>query len=127
MKFISAEKNKLLGELAYCVMAGASAFMLDFSVFYVLTAFFGFYYLISAAIGFACGRAVNYFFSICFIFKTRNVKNQYTEFFAFSLIGIVGLGLNELAIWFFTAGLCQYLCCGYCISVEFWGEKAAAV
>jgi putative flippase GtrA len=82
--------------------SGAVAFAVDFSLLYVLTDFFHIYYLISAAISFIPGITVNYLLSIHWVFNKRLLKNKKVEFLFFILIGIGGLALNELFMWFFT-------------------------
>lgn len=82
--------------------AGGVAFAVDFCLLYILTDFFQVYYLISAAISFIPGLLVNYFLSVYWVFNRRLLKNRSTEFFFFTLIGLGGLGLNELFMWFFT-------------------------
>ena len=81
---------------------GGLAFIVDFGSLFVLTDLFGIYYLISAALAFILGLATNYVLSIIWVFSSRTLRNKWFEFGIFALIGIVGLGFNELFIWFFT-------------------------
>lgn len=82
--------------------AGGVAFTVDFCLLYILTDFFHIYYLISAAISFIPGILVSYFLSIHWVFNKRVLKNRSAEFIFFTLIGVGGLGFNELFMWFFT-------------------------
>lgn len=84
------------------ILAGSTAFLVDMSLLVILTEFFGLYYLFSAAIAFGAGLLTSYLFSIFWIFDKRKLKNQWIELFIFALIGIIGIGLNEVFIWFFT-------------------------
>lgn len=81
---------------------GGVAFIVDFGSLFVLTDLFGIYYLISAAVAFTLGLATNYVLSTIWVFSRRTLRNKWFEFGIFALIGIVGLGSNELFIWFFT-------------------------
>ena len=90
------------------IFVGGMAFLVDFGSLYIFTEFFGLYYLISAAIAFILGLIANYFLSINWVFNKRTMDNLTFEFGIFCIIGIVGLGLNELFIWFFTAELTFY-------------------
>jgi len=90
------------------LFVGAAAFIVDFLSLFILTDFFGIYYLISAAIAFILGLIVNYFLSISWVFNKRKLKNRHLEFGMFTIIGIVGLGFNEVFIWFFTQDLQIY-------------------
>ena len=87
---------------------GGAAFIVDFLSLFVLTDFFGIYYLISAAIAFILGLVANYLLSISWVFNKRKLNKRHIEFGVFALIGIVGLGLNEVFIWVFTQDLQIY-------------------
>lgn len=90
------------------LFVGGAAFIVDFLSLFILTDFFGIYYLISAAIAFLLGLIANYFLSISWVFNKRKLKNRHIEFGMFAIIGIIGLGLNEIFIWFFTQDLQVY-------------------
>ena len=97
-------------QLVRSMIAGAVAFAADFSTLFILTEFFGIYYLVSAFISFIFGVTTVYILSVMFVFKTRAVKNKTMEFALFAAVGIVGLGLNQVFLWFFTERLhCYYL------------------
>ena len=97
------KKTSVIHELIYYILAGGISFLLDFFLLYIFTAFFNFPYWISAAFGFMAGLVLNYMLSVRFIFTEHVLKNRPAEFSVFALIGIIGLGFNELFIWFFTA------------------------
>jgi putative flippase GtrA len=78
---------------------------LDITLLYILTEFVGMHYLVSAAISFTAGGAITYVLSTIWVFKARAMANRGAEFAVFGTIGIVGLGLNELFLWFFTEPL----------------------
>lgn len=84
------------------LFVGGAAFVVDFGSLYVLTEYVGIYYLTSAAIAFLLGLLANYLLSIFWVFSRRTLERRWLEFGIFALIGVVGLGLNELFIWFFT-------------------------
>jgi len=100
---IFGEKNSiLLSQFIKYFFVGGFAFIIDISILYLLTQFLSIHYLISAIFGFIAGLIVNYLLSINWVFDTRNVKNQKIEFSIFTLIGVIGLTLNELFLWTFT-------------------------
>ncbi|HYH03851.1 MAG TPA: GtrA family protein, partial [Bacillota bacterium] len=74
----------------------------DFGLLYLLTEFVKLPVLVAATLSFTCGLATNYWFCITWVFDKRNIQNRWVELLLFSLIGIVGLGLNILFIWLFT-------------------------
>ena len=90
------------------LFVGGAAFIVDFLSLFILTDFFGIYYLSSAAIAFILGLIANYFLSISWVFNKRKLKSRHIEFGMFALIGIIGLGFNEIFIWFFTQNLQIY-------------------
>jgi putative flippase GtrA len=93
--------NTAIQFLRYTLVGGC-AFIVDFSSLFVLTSYYHIHYLISAAIAFLLGLAVNYTLSIIWVFSQRKLRNMWIEFALFSLIGVGGLLLNELFMWFFT-------------------------
>jgi putative flippase GtrA len=93
--------NTLLQLFRY-TFVGGFAFLIDFGTLYILTEYFAVHYLISAAIAFILGLITNYVISVKWVFNSRILKNRWLEFFLFTLIGLVGLGLNELFLWILT-------------------------
>ena len=87
--------------MRYAVVGGV-AFTADFALLFILTDGFGLHYLISAAAAFLLGLTVNYFLSVSWVFDLRALANKRAEFAVFAAIGLIGLGFNELFIWFFT-------------------------
>jgi len=87
---------------------GGAAFLIDFSSLYILTDFFGIYYLSSAAIAFIMGLLTNYILSISWVFNKRTYDNIISEFTLFTILAIIGLTLNEVLLWEFTNNLNIY-------------------
>ncbi len=104
-KLFRKETDKTTVQLFRYIFVGGAAFIVDFLTLFILTDFFGIYYLISAAIAFILGLFANYILSINWVFNSRKLENKNFEFGLFAIIGIVGLGLNEVLIWFFTQNL----------------------
>ena len=93
-----ASDNTYIQFVRYTVVGGV-AFGVDFGLLFVLTRFAGVFYLVSAAISFIAGLAVNYLLSRVWVFNRRTLGNTAVEFAVFAAIGIAGLGLNELGMW----------------------------
>jgi putative flippase GtrA len=89
-------KYVFVGGIAYCV---------DFGSLFFLTEYAKVHYLVSAAIAFILGLLTNYTLSILWVFPKRALANKRVEFFIFAVIGLVGLCLNEVIIWFFTESI----------------------
>lgn len=94
--------NNTFVQLFRYTFVGGFAFVIDFITLAVLTEIFHIYYLISAAIAFLLGLIINYILSVLWVFSRHTSVNRWIEFGIFGFIGIIGLGLNELFIWFFT-------------------------
>jgi putative flippase GtrA len=89
--------------LRYLVVGGI-AFLADFGTLALLTSNCGWHYLQAAAVAFTIGLAVNYTLSVSWVFKVRAIKNRRVEFLLFALIGLAGLGINQLLLWLLTDG-----------------------
>lgn len=89
------KKNKQF--IKYCV-GGGLAFLVDLSLLYVLTEYFGFWYLWSATLSFVVTAIVNYTIQKVWTFK-NNDQAIAKQFFAFLSIQIIGLGLNNLTLY----------------------------
>jgi putative flippase GtrA len=105
--FKGKTNNPFLQLFRYTFVGGL-AFLVDFGLLILMTEYFHIYYLLSAGIAFVFGLIVNYYLSINWVFNSRVVENKLFEFLVFTLIGIVGLGLNELFLWLLTDKLLLY-------------------
>ena len=99
--FRSRTNNTAVQLLRYTVVGGC-AFAFDFSCLFFLTSSCHLHYLVSAAIAFLVGLVVNYILSVGWVFSHRRMNSRLSEFVVFALIGLGGLLLNEVLIWFFT-------------------------
>lgn len=93
--------NNLLIQLIRYTIVGGLAFVVDFGLLFVLTEYAGLHYILSATCSFLAGLLVNYYISTAWVFES-SIKSKQIEFTLFALIGVVGLGLNDLLIWIFT-------------------------
>ena len=109
IKSVFKEKtDNTLVQLFRYTFVGGFAFIVDFGTLFILTEYCNIQYLVSGAVGFILGLTINYFLSVKWVFSTRVVESRIMEFWYFSLIGIAGLGLNELLLWVLTDILTVY-------------------
>ena len=94
--------NHLFVQLFRYFFVGGFAFIIDFCALFLLTEYLNLYYLLSAPLAFLLGLIINYLLSIKWVFDKRNINKKSVEFVIFALVGIVGLLLNQVFIWFFT-------------------------
>nr|MBQ9201381.1 GtrA family protein [Bacteroidales bacterium] len=99
--FYHRNKTLVVQLLRYSVVGGV-AFLVDYGSLWLLTEAVGLHHLVSAAIAFILGLICNYVISTAWVFGESKVNNRLVEFTVFSIIGVVGLGFNELIIYFFT-------------------------
>lgn len=78
---------------------GGGAFIADYLTLWFLTDICGLHYLLSAAIAFLVGLTCNYLLSTAWVFDHNRLKNRWAEFAVFAIIGVAGLGLNELIMY----------------------------
>ncbi|HEX2952416.1 MAG TPA: GtrA family protein [Bacillota bacterium] len=94
-------ENSIIQFFRY-IFVGGSAFVMDFLLLYILWNKFHVYYLFAAGFAFVGGILYNYLLSTVWVFNKRSLDNKWLEFFVFTVIGVVGLGLTELFMFIFT-------------------------
>ena len=99
--FIEETDNWFIQLFRY-LFVGGLAFVVDYGLLVFLTEVLGLHYLISATISFIAGLIVNYFLSTSWIFRKSKLENKWLEFLIFSIIGVIGLGLNNLLLYLLT-------------------------
>ena len=115
--------NIIILQLFRYFFVGGVAFIFDLGLLYLLTEYFNVNYLLSASIGFLFGLIVNYILSIKWVFNERAFENKSLEFFIFTLIGLIGLGINQFLIWLLTDVFLLYFMVSKIITasiVYFW-------
>ncbi|HZY86525.1 MAG TPA: GtrA family protein [Gemmataceae bacterium] len=102
--FAGRTDNGLVQLFRYTLVGGL-AFVVDFVSLFLLKEVGGLHYLGAAALAFTLGLITNYCISISWVFGQRAVKNWQAEFVIFALLGVMGLGLNELSMFLLTGVL----------------------
>jgi putative flippase GtrA len=63
----------------------------------------GLHYLVGACFGFVAGLVCNFLLSRALVFRAQEARvGRVLEFAGYALIGLVGLGLTEALLYFFT-------------------------
>ena len=93
-------RERMLEIIRFCLVGGVS-FLMDYSILFALTEFAGVYYLYSSAISFSITVVFNYWLCVIYVFKDAQKQSARRAIIFFST-GIVGLGLNQLCMWFFV-------------------------
>ena len=93
-------RERILEIVRFCFVGGVS-FLMDYSLLFVLTEFVGIYYLYSSAISFSITVVFNYWLCVIYVFKGATKQTTRQAIIVFGT-GVVGLGLNQLCMWFFV-------------------------
>ncbi|HML04982.1 MAG TPA: GtrA family protein [Methanobacterium sp.] len=83
------------------IFVGGAAFLVQFASFIIFTNI-NINYLIATPMAFILGLIANYVLSIRWVFNKRTLDNMWSEFTIFAVIGIVGMILTEIFMWFFV-------------------------
>ncbi len=81
------------------LVAGGLAFLIDFSLLYLCTEWFGIHYLLSNLIGYGGGFLVAYLLNVKWVFKYRRFTYIPHELGIFLLIALSGILLNEFVLY----------------------------
>lgn len=92
----------ILRQFLQYILVGGIAFVVDFSILFLLTDKVGLHYLASATIAFLVGLLINYVLCIAWVFDVRVISNRRHEFAIFASIGIASLILNNGLMYAFT-------------------------
>ena len=84
------------------IIVGGVAFIVDYSLLFVLTEHVGFHYIVSATFSFIAGLVVNYIISTSWIFRNSKLSSTTVEFVIYGAIGVVGVVLNNILLYLFT-------------------------
>ena len=105
---LSIIKKDLVAQAGKYFVVGGVCTLIDFSLLFVLTHYFRINYLQASVISFMSATVLNYYLCTYWIFKIRTVENRNVELLYYTIITAVGLGINSLLIWVFTAYLGYY-------------------
>lgn len=95
--------HPLIAAFAKYLVAGGMGFMIDYTVLVVCFNLLSMHYLISSILGFVAGLIFVYITSNKWVFSRRKMADKaVAEFIIFAIIGIIGLGLTVLFMWFFV-------------------------
>ena len=97
--------RKLIEQIMKFGVVGFLCFFIDYGLMILFTEAFHINYLVSAALSFSISTIVNYSLSMRYVFKSKKDANKVNEFILFVVLSVIGLGVNEAAMWIAVEGL----------------------
>jgi putative flippase GtrA len=92
--------SRLFRELITYGLASAIALAADMGLLLALTQRAGWDYRPASIVSFVTGATVAYVLCVTFVFSSHRVRNRMAEFGAFVALGLAGLAINSLVIFF---------------------------
>lgn len=94
-KILDLFKHKSVRQFIKFGIVGLGGTLVDWVVYFILTRYFGTFYLIAKTISFVLAAVNNYIFNRIWTFKSKD-KNIAKEFLKFFVVSVVGLIFNLL-------------------------------
>lgn len=91
--------KKLINQIMKFGIVGALAFVIDYGVYVLLANGLQINYLIANIFGFTLSLIFNYLMSMKFVFERKEDTDKRKEFITFTILSLIGLGINELIIF----------------------------
>ena len=101
-------RKSLAGQFLRYMVTGGFAFVADFGLFALCLYAFGWHYLLANLVGLVAGLVLNYLMSILWVFTAckRILKTKKgIEFVLFALVGVAGVGINQVLMFLMVDGL----------------------
>ncbi|WP_294985637.1 GtrA family protein [uncultured Fibrobacter sp.] len=95
-------RKSLMGQFLRYLVTGGLAFVVDFGLFALCLYVFDWHYLLANLVGLVAGLVLNYTMSIVWVFTACEralEKRKVMEFSLFALVGIAGVGINQLLMF----------------------------
>ena len=98
-RFVKHQSDKTSIQAFRFIVVGLVAFAIDYCVMVIVTEWWHWHHLASAAFGYVVGLQVNYVMSVRWVFHQRRFEDAKAEFLLFTLIGVSGLFMTEFILW----------------------------
>ena len=94
-------QNFLLQFLKFSIV-GILAFFIDYGLFLMLHTALDVQYLLASIISYTIATVFNFIESMNHVFEGREGQSRSEQFVIFTILSIIGLGLNSFFLWLFT-------------------------
>jgi putative flippase GtrA/glycosyltransferase involved in cell wall biosynthesis len=99
--FVLSQFYKKRRVVKYLIAGGFSAFV-DFSLLFIFTDIFGWWYLLSSALAFVVAFAVSFYLQKFWTFRNKAQGQAYNQLFLYFFTAIFNLGINTLLMYVFV-------------------------
>ncbi len=109
------------------IFSGGMGAVTNIGLLFILTHYFGIYYIISGIISFTLSISVTFFLQKRLTFKDTTAHDIHKKFATFTLIAIVNLCINTLLLYFLVEKLGVYYVLAQILSsgvIAFWSYFA---
>lgn len=91
--------KKLLEQIVKFGIVGALAFVIDYTVLFVLAHFLHIDPIIANTVSFTVSVIFNYLASMKYVFVGRKDQSKRKQFIIFVVLSVIGLGINNVTMW----------------------------
>ncbi len=89
----------LLKQVIKFGIVGVISTLMDYGLMILFTEVFGLYYLLSSTLSYGISLIFNYLASMKYVFRGRKDVSRLKEFLIFTLLSLLGMGINQLILW----------------------------
>lgn len=89
----------LLKQLIKFGIVGVISTLLDYGLMVLFTEVFDVHYLLSSTLSYAISLVFNYLASMKYVFHSKEGMSRSKEFIIFTVLCLMGMGLNQLVLW----------------------------
>lgn len=90
--------NLFLQLIKFGIVGGIST-LLDYGLMLLFAEVFDIFYLLSSTLSYTISLVFNYVASMRYVFRGREDMNKLKEFLIFTVLCLMGLGINQLVLW----------------------------
>lgn len=90
--------NLFLQLIKFGIVGGIST-LLDYGLMLLFAEVFDIFYLLSSTLSYSISLVFNYVASMRYVFRGREDMNKLKEFLIFTVLCLMGLGINQLVLW----------------------------
>lgn len=101
--------KKLLEQIIKFGIVGVLAFIIDYTVLFVLAHFLKMDSIAAATVSFTVSIIFNYLASMKYVFAGRNDQSKQKQFIIFVILSVIGLGINNGIMWCLNRLLIAYV------------------